>query len=130
MAPRKPQFLLDKNVPVGLLPLFRLHGYDCSTIQALGWNRFKDKEIGEKMYFLLVPRFHFFLNESHHFPAVLIHIIGKITVDNRVLRSKVEMPWKRRNWLPIQMRNIVMAIHVIVNMATLPMKCPSLANIR
>ncbi|MHA1617770.1 MAG: DUF5615 family PIN-like protein [Promethearchaeota archaeon] len=46
---KKLQFLLDENVPVGLLKILRSFDIKCTTVQELGWNGFKDIEIAKKI---------------------------------------------------------------------------------
>ena len=43
------QFLIDENVPFGLLKLFRKKSIACQSVQKLGWNGYKDIEIAEKL---------------------------------------------------------------------------------
>ena len=43
------QFLIDENVPVGLLKLFRKFNLNCVSIQSLGWSGYKDREIAQKI---------------------------------------------------------------------------------
>ena len=43
------KFLLDENVPFKILKSIKELGFECSTIQELGWNGFKDKEIAKNI---------------------------------------------------------------------------------
>jgi predicted nuclease of predicted toxin-antitoxin system len=43
------KFLLDENVPYTILKSIKELGFECSTIQELGWNGFKDKEIAKNL---------------------------------------------------------------------------------
>ena len=43
------QFLIDENVPFGLIKLFHNNNIACTSVQKLGWNGYKDIEIAEKL---------------------------------------------------------------------------------
>ena len=45
----KLQFLIDENVPVGILKIFKKFNLDCVSIQNLGWSGYKDTEIAQKI---------------------------------------------------------------------------------
>lgn len=43
------KFLLDENVPYKIKKSIEKLGFECSTIQELGWGDFKDKEIAQNL---------------------------------------------------------------------------------
>jgi len=43
------KFQLDENLPFKILKSIKELGFDCSAIQELGWNRFKDKDIAKNI---------------------------------------------------------------------------------
>lgn len=43
------KFLLDENIPYKIWKFIKDLGFECSVIQELGWNGFKDKDIAKNI---------------------------------------------------------------------------------
>ena len=90
------QFLIDENVPFGLIKLFRNNNITCTSVQKLGWNGYKDIEIAEKLSDttqILITRDKDFQFLWENYKLRVIHLMiepATLKAERDLIQSKLE----------------------------------------